>query len=183
MTDEAIVELCFQRDEAALDQLQERYGRYCDTVARNILSTVEECEECVNDMLMRVWEAIPPARPQDLRAFVGRITRNLALDRLKAAYTQKRGRGAGCEALEEWEQSLSAVCVIEDEVMWKDLFDRFLGTLPKLSRIIFVKRYWYMLSVARIADDLDIKEDRVRTQLSRTRKKLRTFLEKEGVTV
>ena len=182
MTDEQIVEACFRRDETALDRLQEQYGAYCKAVARGILGGEAECEECVNDMLLRVWEAIPPARPHDLRAYVGRVTRNLALDRLKAAYTQKRGRGIGCDALEEWEAELPCGAV-EDEVMRRDLFDRFLETLPKLSRIIFVKRYWHMLTVARIAEELDIKEERVRAQLSRTRKKMKTFLEKEGVTV
>ncbi|MBQ4618096.1 MAG: RNA polymerase sigma factor [Clostridia bacterium] len=183
MTDEQLIALYEERDEQAIALTEAHYGAYCNTIVRTMLDTKEDCEECLADVWVRVWNAIPPTHPRDFKAYVARVTRNTACDRLRAAYAQKRSRHRGCDALEEWEELVPSTCNVEQEAEWKDLFDRFLQSLSKQSRVIFVKRYWFMLPIERIASELDVKEDRVKTCLLRTRRKLKQFLEKEGVSI
>lgn len=184
MEDSRIVDLYWQRDEGAISATAEKYGKYCNHIAYNILYSSEDAEECVNDTWLRAWNAIPPQRPAQLSTYLGKITRNLALNRYKSANAQKRGGGQTDAALAELEECLSGRSQVEDfidESVLTETINEFLRQLPKLNRVIFVKRYWYMTPVKEIAAELSLRENRVATMLFRMRKDLKACLEKEDI--
>ena len=182
MEDSKIVTLYWERSQRAIAETAKKYGAYCYRIAHNILHNEQDAEECVNDTWVRAWGAIPPQEPQCLLAFLGKITRRLALDRYKAAGTQKRGGGELTTVLEEWQGVLPPELSAE-HIDLKTALDRFLHDLPALRRRLFVQRYWYMLSVKEIARDNALGESNVKMQLLRTREMLKEFLEKEGIYV
>ena len=183
MEDAKIVALYWERAESAITETQNKYGTYCRHIARNILHSEEDAEECVNDTYMRAWNAMPPHKPTRLSTFLGKITRNLALNRYYTYTAQKRGDGQLTAVLEEWQQ-----CVperfddeIADELALKEAFDRFLRVLPQERRRIFLRRYWYVSSIREIAQEYSMGESKVKMLLLRTRNELKEFLEKEGI--
>lgn len=183
MKDEEIVELFFSRSEKAIVETDKKYGCYCNSIAYNILNDMLDAEECVNDTYMHAWNAIPPTVPRILSAFLGRITRNLSLNRIKLKNTQKRGRGQYEYVYEELSNIISRNTVEEvyDERYLVELINKYLATLSIEKRRIFVGRYWYMDSISDIAGKLKISESKVKMTLHRIRKDLKTFLEKEGI--
>ncbi|MBO4418381.1 MAG: RNA polymerase sigma factor [Oscillospiraceae bacterium] len=184
MEDRQIVALYWERNPAAIDRTAEKYGSYCTTVARNILQNREDAEECVNDTWLCAWNSIPPNRPENLATFLGRLTRNRAIDRLRSRNSLKRGQGATPLALEELSTVIPAVAGPESELLLEELVqsvNRFLGTLSQKERDVFLCRYWYFDSVAEIGADFGFSESKVKTLLYRTRKKLRQALQKEGL--
>ena len=184
MEDEKIIELYWQRSPQAIDETSRKYGAYCMRLSMNILMNREDSEENVNDTYLRVWNAIPPQRPQFFAAFLGRIARNLALNRWEKCSAGKRGGGQIPLALEELAQCVPAPDHVEraaENQALTELLDAFLGGLPSETRKIFLQRYWYLCSVKEIAEDLGIGESKVKTTLFRTRNKLKQHLEKEGV--
>ena len=186
MEDHAIIDLYWAREEQALVETQRKYGAYCWTIAHNILKNKEDTEECVNDTYMRAWNAIPPQRPSVLQAFLGKITRNLCLDRYKAGKAGKRGGGQLALALEELSFCIPGgedpAARLEAAELGK-LLDRFLRTLPEKDCCVFMRRYWYVDSMAEIAHRYHMAEGSVKSSLHRTRQKLKEFLEQEGVCV
>ena len=183
MDDRLIVDLYFARSEKAISETDKKYGRYCRYIASNILHSDTEAEECVDDAYMNTWSAIPPERPNSLRAFVGRITRNLALNRYEHKRAQKRYAGIEA-ALDEIEELISAPEEsIVDTMALRDSINEFLGRITRKSRIIFVKRYWYLASIKEIADEIGASESSVKVSLHRTRCELKEFLEKKGITI
>ena len=184
MEDREIIALYWARKEQALEETDAKYGSYCRTVAWNILRSREDSEECVNDTWLRAWNAIPPQKPGILSSFLARITRNLSLDRYKAARTDKRGGGRVTVALEELEHCLPGQFSVEqamEDAELAQLLDRFLRSLPERDRCIFLRRYWYLDPLADIACRYRMAEGTVKSALHRTRKKLRAQLEREGV--
>lgn len=184
MDDREIVDLYWDRAESAIAETQAKYGNYCRTVAYNILRSEEDAEECVNDVYVRAWESIPPNRPTRLCAFLGRITRNLALDRYRSDGTQKRGAGQVELVLDELTECVADPTSPDstaDGVILKDALERFLRSLPVQTMKVFMRRYFYMSSVAEIAKEYGLSESRVKVTLFRARKKLKEFLEKEGI--
>lgn len=186
MEDERIVALYLERNEEAIALSSEKYGRYCHTIAYNILYSEEDTEECVSDTWLRAWGAIPPARPVNLKAFLGKITRNLALDRYDASKAQKRGGGEVNAAIEELaeflpDQGFGSQGIEELELT--EILNAFLGTLTPEKRRIFMRRYWYMDSVNEIAEFCGISESKVKTTLFRCRESLRKVLLKEGISI
>ena len=182
MEDQKIVDLYWSRDEDAILHTQRKYGGLCQTIAQNILGNREDAEECVNDAYLKVWDSIPPQRPQSLVAFLSRVVRNISLDRYRHNHAEKRSRGADVmfSELEECltEESLSALPA-EEGIM--DAINRFLKTLDQESRILFVRRYYYMDSNEILAKTFMIRENTVRQRLFRIREKLKDYLEKEGI--
>ena len=186
MDDVQILDLYWARSEHAIKETANQYGKYCYFIAYNILHNAEDSEECVNDTYMKAWEVIPPQRPNRLSTFLGKITRNLALNRHKFYSAEKRGAGNVVLALEELQ-----MCVpnhgeeseekIADDLTLTDALNRFLESLKPEPRKIFVQRYWYFSSVKEIAEDFGIGESKVKMSLLRTRKELGEFLAKEGV--
>lgn len=154
MEDAQIVALYWARDEAALAESEQKYGGYCRAIALGILENREDAAECVNDTWLRAWKAMPPRRPARLDAFLGKLTRNLSLDRWRALRAQKRGGGQTELALSELEECLPAVSTPEHALEAQDLaesLNRFLEALPREKRVLFVQRYWYLRSVEELA--------------------------------
>ena len=185
MDDKEILTLYWNREEAAIAASAQKYGHYCGRIAGNILSQAEDVEECVNDTYFRAWNAMPPERPSALRAWLGRITRNLSLDRWKAGRTQSRG--AGMETLlgelDECIPDHRGPEQAAEERVLAECVSVFLRGQTADNRYIFLRRYWYGEDIAAIAKRLDCGESRVKSALFRTRKALRAFLEKEGIVV
>lgn len=186
MEDEKIVALYFERNEDAISESELKYGKYCHTVSYNVLRNVEDTEECVNDTWIHAWNAIPPTRPMSLKAFLGKIARNLSLNRLQENHALKRGAGETAAALDELEEILSAPQTVEEEVeaqMLKESIDAFLAGLSEKYRIVFMQRYWYFYSIDEIAKLNGYTVNNVKSLLFRTRNRLKDYLEKEGITL
>ena len=184
MEDRGIIDLYWARQEQALVETEAKYGSYCRTIAYHILRDRQDSEECVNDTWLRAWNAIPPQRPAILSSFLGTITRNLSLDRYKLAHRAKRGGGRLTVALEELEDCLSGDLDVEQMAAEAELsraIDRFLRNLPEKECCVFLRRYWYVDSTLEIAHRYHMAEGTVKSMLHRTRKKLRAYLEQEGV--
>ena len=180
MEDSKIIELYFERSESAISETQNKYGGYCRSIAYNILHSNEDTEECVNDTYIKAWNSMPPTHPNNLSAFLGRITRNTALNMYAKSRTQKRS--AQTESLfDEIGDCLSSGSSIPDEIVLKDAINGFLASLPKKTRIVFMRRYWYCDSVADIAKLCNISENNVKALLMRTRNKFKEYLGKEGI--
>ena len=184
MKDEQIIALFFARSEEAISALWEKYGSYCHTIAHNILQTDEDAEECVSDAFLAAWNAIPPQKPKNLAAFLGKITRNKALSRYRQNTAERRGFGQTALALSELEECVSGDSRVEeiiDRMAVTDTIRRFLKSLPTMKRQIFLQRYWYFCSTREIAGFHGISESKTSTILHRMRKQLKTQLEKEGI--
>ncbi len=182
MKDNAIVDLFFHRDENAIGATKEQYGKYCRKIAMNVLGSEEDAEECVNDAFLAVWDRIPPEKPQSLRAFLGKITRNIAVNRYHQNRSQKRGGGEMALVLDELSESLASPVSVEEEILGNELaryINQFLRTISERDCNIFLSRYFYMDSVKEIAARHGCKEDYVRVVLSRTRNKLKKYLEEQ----
>jgi len=184
MDDQQILEYFFRRDEHALTQTEQKYGKLCHSVAMNILGNREDSEECVNDTYLQAWNTIPPERPTLLGAYLCRITRNLAINRYRADRRDKRGGGQTALALEELSECVSdGAASLSDEVALRQAINAFLHALPDPARTVFVQRYWYVRPVADIAEELGMNESRVKMILHRTRNRLREHLSKEGIQI
>ena len=183
MEDGKIIELFWKRDEAAIEESNKKYGKYCRTIAYNILRSLEDSNECVNDTWHNAWGTIPPEKPNKLQYFFGRITRNLALDRYSYNKAQKRNSELESAIEEYYECIPNGEISLEDEVILKKLINDFLETLDSRARIIFLRRYWYTLSVQEIAQKMGMSESHVSVILHRTRNRFKDFLKKEGITV
>lgn len=181
MEDDEILDLFFERNERAISEAAAKYGRYCHSIAFNILHNDEDCEECVNDAYLRAWNSIPPERPQKLGAYLGKITRNLSLNKWEKISAQKRS-GVNI-VLDELAECIpdSSNSDFAESIAVREIIDKFLDKLPENKRNIFVKRYWYMNSPKEIAEEYGISESRVNVTLFRLRKQLRDLFEKEGI--
>lgn len=184
MEDRHIVELYLERSEEAITQTDIKYGRYCHKIAYNILGDDEDSEECVNDTYMRVWGSIPPNEPDCLSSFIGKITRNLALDKLRKRNSDKRGGGEVPVALDELSECISGGDQIEklhDSEDITEALNEFLSGLGKLERSVFMRRYWMLEPIEAIAKRYDISVSKTTTMLFRLRGKLKKHLMKEGI--
>ena len=184
MEDQHIVALLWERSERAIDSLSRTYGSYCMSIAERIVCDREDAEECVNDAYLRVWETVPPERPQSLKAYLGTIVRNLAINRYRRVHTQKRSCDRVSELLDELTQCLPAQYdwdSLTDDMVIRNCLNRFLRELSSRERRVFVRRYWYADSVTDIAKLLHTKENAVYVMLSRTRQKLKEALKREGI--
>lgn len=182
MEDSQIIALYFRRSEQAIQETDNKYGRYCFQIANRILESPEDGEECVSDTYLTAWKSIPPNRPIRLAPFLGKITRHIALDRWRRRSAGKRGGGEVQLALEELEECIPGKDTPEDALRRKEFRDglnRFLTTLPEQERMIFVSRYWYLRSIREISQGTGLSEGSIKTRLFRTRSKLRTFLSEE----
>ncbi|MBR4887908.1 MAG: sigma-70 family RNA polymerase sigma factor [Clostridia bacterium] len=169
------------RDEHAIEETAAKFGRLCLKVANNLLANPEDANECVNDTYLAVWNAIPPAEPENLTAFVCRITRNLALKRLETANAAKR-TAEGEISLHELEEILPDTSVdphTGDDELGRQI-NAFLLTEKPSARNVFIRKYWFFDSVSEIARRYGYSENKVKSILFRTRNKLKIYLKKEG---
>ena len=184
MEDEQIIALYWNRLETAIEETSRKYGHYCHSIAYNILKNKEDCEECISDTYLKVWNAIPDARPKYFRAFLGKITRNVALHKWEKSHAKKRGEGAVNVVLEELQECISSKKSSEDmteQMVLTEVINHFLEELSVENRKLFVARYWYFVSIKEIAIHYKMSESKVKVQLFRLRKKLTKYLEKEGI--
>lgn len=186
MTDERIVELYWQRDERAIRETELAYGTYIHYIAYAILRDESDAGEITNDTYLKAWNSIPPQRPKPLKAFLGRIARQLSLNRAEYNTADKRGGSQYPLALDELLE-----CVADkdsspdpaDLIALRDAINAFLRSLPTEARRMFIRRYWYMDSIKEIASAFAVGESRVKSTLVRAREKLRKVLKKEGFDV
>lgn len=184
MDDKSIIDLYWKRSENAIWETDQKYGKYCRQISFNVLDSSYEAEECVNDTYMQAWSAIPPTRPESLKAFLARITRNLSLNRLISKRARKRYLPSAA-VLDELSEIIpdpsSDETVIVTDIVIRDAINRFLGDLPYQSRVIFVRRYFHMSSISDISADMRISQSNVKIILFRLRKQLKSNLMKEGI--
>ncbi len=186
MEDSQIIEMFWERNEAAISETEKKYGRYCCLIAGRILGVKEDALECINDVYLAAWNAIPPHRPENLRTFLGKIARRLALKKRRDQTRDKREGGAVDLSLEELDECIPSDRQIDESLEAKELsriIDAFLETLPVDERRVFLRRYWYFDSVNAIAGRYGFGESRVKMMLKRTRDKLAARLRKEGIFV
>lgn len=184
MDDNSITELYFRRSEDAVRETDKKYGHYCRTIAYNILFCSEETEECINDTYLDVWNAVPPERPVSFKAFIGRITRNNAINRRRLQSREKRGGGqtdAVLSELYECTDKRSDVEMLCDSRLLADEIAGFLRGCEKEKRIVFVQRYWYLMSIRDISLKNSIKENQVKSILFRMRAGLKKHLKNRGL--
>lgn len=186
MEDQQIVALYHQRNEQAIVQTETKYGAYCTGIAQNILQNMQDSEECVNDTWLRTWNSIPPAKPENLKTYVGKITRNLSLNRLEYRHREKRGGGEAMLALDEIGEVASPEADLAAQIEREEfsrILNAFLWSLSERDCCVFIRRYYYLESVERISKRYAINQATVFKILSRARGKLRNALAKEGYTV
>ena len=184
MNDNEIIDLYWARSERAIAETDIKYGSYLKAVAMRILAAAEDAEESVNDTYLRAWNAMPPDRPSVLRLFLGKITRRLSLNRLRAQKTAKRGGGVIPEVLDELSECVPSGQNVENEILARELAEMiaaFTAGLPEDERRIFILRVYELMPVREIAERLSFSESKVKTTLFRTRKKLAEVLRKEGM--
>ena len=182
MDDKNIIELFWKRNENAISEAQVKYRNYLYKIAYGILSSHEDSEECLNDTFHRAWNSIPPNKPTKLSVYLAKILRRVALDRLDYNNAAKRSSSAMLifEEAEDFLPDPTQNYSIPDEIALKSAINKFLEDLPRITRIIFVKRYFHFEAVKDISKQLRLTESNVKTTLLRTRKKFKEYLEKEG---
>ena len=183
MSDNDIVKLYLDRSSEAISKTAEKYGSYCNTVANNILGNMSDAEECTNDAYLKCWNTIPPKKPENLRTYIGKLVRNISLDRYKYKTAEKRS-GTDFEAvLDELAEIVSGSETVESELEKKELalaINSFLDTVPKENCNIFICRYWYAFPVSEIAKRFGKTRGGVTAVLSRMRSKLKIYLNERG---
>ena len=183
MDDKRIIDLYFDRNERAIEETKDKYGKLLSHIAYSILNSEEDSEECVDDTYVRAWKSMPPTRPNILSAFLCKITRNLSINR----YLQNKSRRQYISADTVFEEI--SECVpdtsgpISDTIALKDAINGFLKKLPETQRKIFVKRYFYMLPIHQISAETRTSVSNVKISLMRMRTKLKEYLEKAGINV
>ena len=183
MEDQRIIELYWSRSTEAIQQTAHKYGAYCFSIADRILHSKEDAEECVNDTWLRAWNSIPPHKPQRLSLFLAKITRNLSFNRFQAKSAEKRGGGEMDLVLDELAECLACETDVVAAYEAKELgqsIRRFVSSLPERESNVFLRRYFFAEPISEIAKRLRITENHVMVILSRTRKKLKSQLIKEG---
>ncbi|MCR5742273.1 MAG: RNA polymerase sigma factor [Lachnospiraceae bacterium] len=183
MDDVQLIDLYFARNEAALSETQTRYGKYLKTIARRIVRSEEDTDEIANDVYMALWRAIPPKRPDNLKAFIAKIARNLALARVQKDTRLKRGSGVIYEAIDELAETLPSGSTPAEELEAKELsglISSYLRSQPLDKRNLFIQRYFYLLSMDDLSTQSGMSVSNVKVTLMRMRNSLREYLEKEG---
>lgn len=184
MEDKQILELYWERNPDAIRESGKKYGSYCLAIADQILHCKEDSEECLNDTWLHAWNAIPPARPESLKLFLAKIIRNLSFDRYSARTAAKRGGGETELVLEELAECIAGESDVVKEYENHELglaIRRFVGALPERECNLFLRRYFFAESVGSIAARYHLTDNHVTVILSRTRKKLKKYLIREGL--
>ena len=182
MDDKQIIELYFKRDEAALSETQDKYGKYCLKIAGNILEDIEDSKECVNDTWIMAWNKIPPLVPVSLKAFLGKVVRDISLSKYRENHAKKR-YSAMTVMLDELEECIPSGINIEDQAIKRELIglvNDFLESIKPDDKAIFVRRYYFGESVKNLAEEIGCSENRMTQRLLKLRRKLKAFAEKGG---
>ena len=186
MDDRQIIELYQKRDEKAISETSLKYGKYCFSIANNVLENKQDSEECVNDTWLKTWNSIPPHQPSNFKLYLGKIVRNLSFNKYKENNAAKRGGYELTVALEEIAEIISDVSDVEseaDERAFMQTVNSFLRSLKDRECSIFIRRYFHAFSIGRIASMYGMTESAVSKTLARTRDKLKKYLRSEGYIV
>lgn len=186
MEDEKIIELYWLRDESAIKETQLKYGNYCYSIAYRILHSNEDASECENDTYLGAWNTMPPKRPNILQSYLGMLCRSRSLDKWRKLNANKRGDGEFVVSLNELEECIPDQKSIDDEIDEKELariISAFLRSIPQAECDVFLYRYWYFASISEICEKFGFGQSKVKMMLMRTRRKLQSRLEEEGVFV
>lgn len=184
MEDNEIIDLYLSRNEKAIEETDRKYRIFCCKIANNILHNQNDTDEILNDTYFGLWNSIPPNKPNSLTAFIGRITRNLSLKKLRSDTTEKRGNGEISLVYEEIAECIQSAEDTEKTLESKELsqhINSFLYKLKDSERNVFICRYWYFDSIEEIAEHFGYSKSKVKTMLFRTRKKLYAELKSEGI--
>ena len=185
MEDSRILALYFARSEAAIQETDRKYGSYCYKIAYNILTNREDSEESVNDTYLSAWNSIPPRKPAKLSTYLGRLTRNISIDRWRGTNAKKRGGGEIILALDELNECVSGQPSAEETMIQKEAvatsLNRFLASLSEEERAVFLCRYWYVNSMEEIARKTGFSIGKIKSMLHRTRKRLSAILQEEDL--
>ena len=182
MDDAKIIQLFWDRSQDALTEVQSKYGQYCFSIANNVLSDSSDSEECVNDCLLKAWNSIPPGNPACLKTYLGKLTREIAVDRLRKKTAAKRVPESETIPFDELDEIIgergpdASVGVRE----LSRLISAFLRSQKEEDRNLFIRRYWYGDPIAKICERYGYGKSRVLVKLKRTRDKLARYLKKEG---
>ena len=185
MEDVEIIELYWQRNEQAIAETAQKYGAFCHSIAKNILSIDEDAEECVNDAFHQAWNAIPPQRPVRFRAWLGKTVRNLALNLWNKNHAQKRYAGMTL-LLTELEDCIPAPQTVEREIEEKELtglLERWLRSMDREDQVLFVRRYWNGMALKELAKEQTVSPGKLAQRMYRLRLSLKAALEEEGVRI
>ncbi|HBB71804.1 MAG TPA: RNA polymerase subunit sigma-70 [Ruminococcus sp.] len=183
MEDQQIIEMYLKRNEDAISQTERKYTKYCRSIAVRILHISEDADEALNDTWLAAWNSIPPHIPGCLQTFLGKLTRNISLKRVRSEKAMKRGAAevrAVFEEVADWLQSDQNVEQQVSEQALADEIDHFLDRISETERNVFVRRYWYMQSITEIADYHGFSESKVKSMLFRIRKKLYAKLKEKN---
>ena len=182
MNDYEIITLYFERDENAISETAKKYGAYCSKIANNLLGCKEDVEECLNDMYHHAWNAIPPARPEHLGAWLSKIIRNLALDLRMKKHAKKRYAGLE-EIFDEIKDCIPSTKLVEHEIEEKELttfINMWVKTLSLEDRVLFLRRYWMGYSLKELEKEYQLSHGKLAKRMYNLRANLRKALEKEG---
>lgn len=182
--DSRIIALLQKRDEQALKLIKEQYGILCHQIAFRMTGNNEDAEECVNDMLMNIWNSVPPVIPDDLKTYAASLVRRSAVNRYKHEHRQKRGGTQLAEVIDELAEILPSSECVEQKVEQRELtaaLNTWIKTLPPENRRIFMQRYFMSETVQTIAEKNHMTENSVKMRLMRIRSKLKKYLRKEGL--
>ncbi len=179
INDSEIIELYFARSENAIRQTQFKYGKLCFRIAFNVLSNTEDAEDCVNDTYLSVWNRIPPDTPENFKAYICKIARNLSLSRLRYNTAKKR-RPDVLISLSDIDDTTPASDGVSDEELGR-LIGEFLRSQSAEVRNVFMRKYWFYDSVEEIAERFSFSESKVKSMLFHTRNRLKKYLSKEGI--
>lgn len=183
MDDSKIIKLYFDRDERAIEATSTKYGKLLHHVAFSILHSCPDSEECVEDTYIKTWQVIPPQKPRYFSAFLCKITRNLSINR----YLKNKAQYRIFTTEQIFEEMADCVpdtaSSISDDIEIRDAINGFLATLPEIPRKVFVKRYFYMLSIKEISSEMKISVNNVKVSLTRTRQKFKAYLESAGISI
>lgn len=184
MDDRQIVTLYWQRDESAISETAAKYGRYCFTIANNILQSQEDADESVSDTYLAAWNRIPPHKPTVLSTFLGKLTRRISLNQWRSRNAQKRGGGQILLTLEELSECIpggtDTAAVVEQKELTAAI-NAFLAGLQEQTRNVFLCRYWFFASIDEISRQTGFSEAKIKSILHRTRNKLKAYLQEEGL--
>lgn len=186
MHDEAIIGLYWQRDENAIRETEHKYGRYLSKIAFNVLADIEDSKESVNDTYLKAWNSIPPHRPEVLSAYLGKIVRQLSIDKFRGRNRKKRQTSEYVLSLSELEDCVSIGDATEQDVdlhLLAQAIGTYLKSLTPQARNTFVGRYYYMDSLKEVAAYFGMSESKAKSMLHRTRQGLKAYLEQEGFVV
>ncbi len=182
MNDDVLVREILNRNEAGLASAKTQYGAYCLYIANNVLHSEQDAEECLNDALLAAWNSIPPQQPENLKTYLGKLIREIAVDRWRRNTAQKRIAPTALVPLEELEEMMGEASVEArvEEAELSRLISVFLNTIPETERLLFIRRYWYYDSIQQLCARFGFGKSKVTVTLMRTRNKLAKYLKKEG---